>query len=203
MNVIIQAMTSLSFFHNTLILCNYKLQIPLILKRTPAYTFSTTNIYFNNLFYSFYFAHYTHNCHNWGWDSFFTVNLGQTTNIDLHFVKMKCDSHSQKFLQALFRKQPKISQPTHLPSLTGRLMTLISASLQGGSNRQPCQYLLWNALQTSVIKTRASSAFWANLFIPLLHIWHLFLVSWLKLSYSWVQMAKYLPFYGKLLNPGV
>lgn len=109
MNVIIQAMTSLSFFHNTLILCNYKLQIPLILKRTPAYTFSTTNIYFNNLFYSFYFALYTHNCHNWGWDSFFTVNLGQTTNIDLHFVKMKCDSHSQKFLQALFRKQLKIS----------------------------------------------------------------------------------------------
>ena len=106
MNVI---MTSLSFFHNTLILCNYKLQIPLILKRTPAYTFSTTNIYFNNLFYSFYFALYTHNCHNWGWDSFFTVNLGQTTNIDLHFVKMKCDSHSQKFLQALFRKQLKIS----------------------------------------------------------------------------------------------
>ena len=53
MNVIIQAMTSLSFFHNTLILCNYKLQIPFILKRTPAYTFSTTNIYFNNLFYSF------------------------------------------------------------------------------------------------------------------------------------------------------
>lgn len=109
MNVRIQAMTSLSFFHNTLILCNYKLQIPLILKRTPAYTFSTTNIYFNNLFYSFYFALYTHNCHNWGWDSFFTVNLGQTTNIDLHFVKMKCDSHSQKFLQALFRKQLKIS----------------------------------------------------------------------------------------------
>lgn len=108
-NVIIQAMTSLFFFHSTLILCNYKLQIPFILNRTLDYTFSTTNINFNNLLYSFYFAHYTHNCHNWGWDSFFTVSLGQTTNVDLYFVKMKCDSHYQKFLQDLFRKQLKIS----------------------------------------------------------------------------------------------